>query len=858
MQDFVYRLQQITKLPDYTSIILNGEKYEDDLFPPKASSIFSKRQSKFDDEKKSQFEERIEWKRLHDLYPESDMDLIKDISVKDVKQGQLGDCYFISTLRGLVGSHPNEIKKIFVNKRINKSGIYVLRFLINGHPEFVTVDDYVPYSNYHKTLAFAMKVTKNIWPILIEKAWAKINGSYEDIESGNSGDALISLVPFPIERYNEKELEDKENTPEKIHKACNYNYIVTASSRPCEGDQDRKLKVEEPLSGIVSNHCYIISGSYKIRVGTQTEHILKLSNPWASQAYKGAWRDSDNRWTEELKETVKFNSKYDGEFYISYRNFLYCFESVTVCKFNPYLRVTSRKMSHKQDSYVLTELTLRANTNLTINIHQYLKRFFKSDGYRPANARVLLAEKTGDRKSPFKYVNGDYKSEPECLSLETPIFMSDVCSKTSNDQLIINTLNKGTYYLYIELDCKDSTHIQFGCNIIGSEVLTSEVPHSEFGIFLVNTLKDYARTRVTKVRINNEEPGFTAKYFNRKEAGGYALYLFSNDSTNGSTALEMVQFTKLKGLQLMETSIKSGYLEITPVSDSKSAFSEKYFEINPGKQKFHLLKMIDPGCHCNYSYQTRIKYNTKSLVRMCFKDGKKKAISNPSAPKDVMNYYYLFHDYGVIFIFENKSKTYTLDEYFTLKKLDNLRLCSEDLKLSKQKPFWKFTVKPQTYIVKSLQKVNISLGVCFQNTCGHQFLKPGDQTSSIIERNSPEQLSADEIAHITALRGVKSSITKAGSNEILQIYYKYYYFGSFYGFLFKNEDPNYFFKGDFKFELQNLKLEDPSGGSNDTWNIRLGYMQSEVKKLVRIDPNEKVRMSFKYSYYTIKEDQSRT
>ena len=53
-----------------------------------------------------------------------------------------------------------------------------MNLLVNGWYQVVVVDDYIPYDMISKDLIFAGKNTKNIWPILLEKAWAKINGSY--------------------------------------------------------------------------------------------------------------------------------------------------------------------------------------------------------------------------------------------------------------------------------------------------------------------------------------------------------------------------------------------------------------------------------------------------------------------------------------------------------------------------------------------------------------------------------------------------------------------------------------------------------------------------------------------------------
>jgi len=40
-----------------------------------------------------------------------------------------------------------------------------------------------------------------IWPILLEKAWAKLHGSYKRIEGGLPGNALFALTGKPASRH---------------------------------------------------------------------------------------------------------------------------------------------------------------------------------------------------------------------------------------------------------------------------------------------------------------------------------------------------------------------------------------------------------------------------------------------------------------------------------------------------------------------------------------------------------------------------------------------------------------------------------------------------------------------------------
>ena len=116
--------------------------------------------------------------------------------MKDVKQGQLGNWYFMATLTTLVSQQPNLIKRMFITREYNETGIYSVKIYINGAFKIIEIDDYIPVDKTTKTPLFAQMQTSNIWPMLLEKAWAKVNGSYEDIISGNPKEAMKFLTPF--------------------------------------------------------------------------------------------------------------------------------------------------------------------------------------------------------------------------------------------------------------------------------------------------------------------------------------------------------------------------------------------------------------------------------------------------------------------------------------------------------------------------------------------------------------------------------------------------------------------------------------------------------------------------------------
>ena len=93
-----------------------------------------------------------------------------------------------------------------------KQTIYAIRLLVNGKYEIIVIDDYVPYNKVKCQPAFCSTYSKNIWAILLEKAFAKLNGSYEDIISGKATEALGFMLPYSIKyfdhyNYSKEQLE---------------------------------------------------------------------------------------------------------------------------------------------------------------------------------------------------------------------------------------------------------------------------------------------------------------------------------------------------------------------------------------------------------------------------------------------------------------------------------------------------------------------------------------------------------------------------------------------------------------------------------------------------------------------------
>ena len=75
------------------------------------------------------------------------------------------------------------MKSAFLTQNFNRAGIQAVKLYIRGLPTVIVMDDYVPF--YGNNLVFNRKPSDgDFWSIIMEKAFAKINGNYEYINFG--------------------------------------------------------------------------------------------------------------------------------------------------------------------------------------------------------------------------------------------------------------------------------------------------------------------------------------------------------------------------------------------------------------------------------------------------------------------------------------------------------------------------------------------------------------------------------------------------------------------------------------------------------------------------------------------------
>lgn len=118
----------------------------------------------------------------------------------------------------------------------------------------VLVDDFIVCKNSNP--AFTTGHGNELWVILVEKAWAKIHGSYERIAWGQAHETMRDLCGAPAYGYNIAYEEEKNGMDfaKKLVEWDGKNYMMAAGVPEATGDLVEKHKE----LGLVAQHSYSI------------------------------------------------------------------------------------------------------------------------------------------------------------------------------------------------------------------------------------------------------------------------------------------------------------------------------------------------------------------------------------------------------------------------------------------------------------------------------------------------------------------------------------------------------------------------------------------------------------------------
>ncbi|XP_049889534.1 calpain-10 [Epinephelus moara] len=306
--------------------------FEDQDFPSDDTSLFSDSSTPI-----ARLQGQITWQRPQEIC-QSPALFPDNINLGHAKQGLLGDCWFLCACTFLLKN------KHLLNKVLPPDqpqwgdsryrGSFQFRFWQQGHWTEVTIDDRLPcinstpcFSRCHSPTAF--------WVALLEKAYAKVHGSYERLWAGQVSEALVDLTGGLAERWSLGESED-EQRPEQDSDQVRRRGLDLNLLYPVKDECAVSCSTHSTPGGASElNQYHALTVMEWLDVKTVSESkvlLLRIRNPWGRCCWGGAWIGSGAGWSSvdpvsalDLQARVA-----EGEFWLDETEFLSQFDDVTV------------------------------------------------------------------------------------------------------------------------------------------------------------------------------------------------------------------------------------------------------------------------------------------------------------------------------------------------------------------------------------------------------------------------------------------------------------------------------------------------------------------------------------------------
>ncbi|XP_010623069.1 calpain-3 isoform X3 [Fukomys damarensis] len=340
--------------------------YLDPEFPPDETSLFYSQK----------FPIQFVWKRPPEIC-ENPRFIIGGANRTDICQGDLGDCWFLAAIACLTLNERLLFRVIPHDQSFteNYAGIFHFQFWRYGDWVDVVIDDCLP--TYNNQLVFTKSNHRNeFWSALLEKAYAKLHGSYEALKGGNTTEAMedftggvteffeIKDAPRDMYRIMRKAIERGSLMGCSIDDGTNMTYgtspsglnmgelikrmvrnmdnsLLRDSDLIPQGSDDRPSRTIVPVQyetrmacGLVKGHAYSVTGLEETLFKGERVKLVRLRNPWGQVEWTGSWSDSWKDWSfvdKDEKARLQHQVTENGEFWMSYDDFTYHFTKLEIC-----------------------------------------------------------------------------------------------------------------------------------------------------------------------------------------------------------------------------------------------------------------------------------------------------------------------------------------------------------------------------------------------------------------------------------------------------------------------------------------------------------------------------------------------
>jgi hypothetical protein len=458
----------------------------------------------------------------------------------------------------------------------------------SGKYKPVLLDRLFPVTNHSLTPLFARPsatIADGTWQMFLEKAYAKLYGSYKSLDLGHSSIAFNDLTGAPTEYID---LDDLNDAWFKLQRNLNKGYVITGSSLTNPSEMDEKCN-------IAPKHCYGVLDAVEIIWQTREIRYILLKNPVG-----GNGESNGKSLPTELKvmlesKSLIYNDVMNnvGLFWVSLGDLKKNFEVLTSAKINSNYCHSSLEV--KNPDKKVTQFLFRATgvkgTQGHVSVFRKNMRFFTKD-----HVDIMKTKYGVSRIVVFQ------TKKNEKIEIMGYGFNS---KQTSTTEI---TIDNEEFFVYVEMDYNISQNVDLTISTYSQKPINLEFMKEKSNHIRNDVSKSFLTALLTSYALENDrksegKPPLDIKEFKGKKGGvckriygemlGYVAFVYFNESES-ETLVDTLMEGEMKNI--------SWHYPFTNYNRNGNGCS-----VGPGKVFAVVLKF---GWENNCSHVSRIKTNT--------------------------------------------------------------------------------------------------------------------------------------------------------------------------------------------------------------------------------------------------------